>query len=87
MFIFARRCLPSEKQPINLLTQSESFATLNRSKKKKIDVTQILSIIAKEKSDRIPKSEKRFWFFTTLIAFVIAYVISVMLAGFLRANT
>ena len=73
----------------NLLTFShnpESLATLNQSKKK-IDVTLILSIIAKEKFDRIAKSEKLFWFFTTLIAFVIAYIISKMRTGFLMANT
>ena len=36
------------------------LATLNQSKKKekKIDITLILSIIAKEKSDRIVKLEK-----------------------------
>ena len=44
------------------------LATLNQSKKKKkIDITLILSIIAKEKSDRIVKLEN-LWFLTTLIA-------------------
>ena len=46
--------------------------------KKKLDVTLILSIIAKEKSDPIAKSEKCFWFLMTFIAFVIAYIISMM---------
>ena len=46
----------------------------------------ILSIIAKEKSDRIAKLEKLFWFYTTLIAFVIAYIISMMWTGFLMVN-
>ena len=40
---------------------SKSLATLNQSKKK-IDVTLVLSIIAKEKSDRIAKSENFFGF-------------------------
>ena len=84
-------CL-AKNSPLIFLHNSESFATLNRSKKKKkrkekIDLTLILSIIAKEKSDQIPKSEKHFWFFTTLIVFVIAYVISMMRTGFLMANT
>ena len=38
---------------------------------KKIDIALILSIMAKEKSDGIAKSENLFWFFTTLIGFVI----------------
>ena len=46
--------------------------------KKKIEVTLILSTIAKEKSDLIAKSEKLLWFLTTLIAFVIAYIVSMM---------
>ena len=46
----------------------------------------ILSITAKEKSDRIAKLEKSFWFYTTLIAFVIAYIISMMWTGFLMGN-
>ena len=80
-------CL-AKNSPLIFLHNSESFATLNRSKKtEKIDLTLILSIIAKEKSDQIPKSEKHFWFFTTLIVFVIAYVISMMRTGFLMANT
>ena len=85
-FIFARRYSPSEKQPINLFTQ---FWKISDFKPiiKKIDVTLILSIIAKEKSDRIAKSEKLFWFHTTLIAFVIVYIISMMNTGFLKANT
>ena len=52
-----------------------------------IDVTLTLSVIAKKKSDQIAKSEKRFSFLTTLIAFVIAYIISVMRTGFLMADT
>ena len=83
-------CL-AKNSPLIFLHNSETFSTLNRSKKKKkkekIDLTLILSIIAKEKSDEIPKSEKHFWFFTTLIVFVIAYVISMMRTGFLMANT
>ena len=51
--------------------------------KKKLDVTLILSVIAKEKSDPIAKSEKCFWFLVTFIAFVIAYIISMMQTGFL----
>ena len=51
--------------------------------KKKLDITLSLSIIAKEKSDPIAKSEKRFWFLMTFIAFVIAYIISMMQTGFL----
>ena len=58
---------------INLFTQFWKFSDFKQ-KKKKIDVTLILSIIANEKSDRIVKSEKRFWFLTTLITFVIADV-------------
>ena len=37
---------------------------------KKTDVTLILSIIAKEKSDWIAKSEKLFWLLTTLIVII-----------------
>ena len=47
----------------------------------------ILSIIAKGKSDQIAKSEKLHWFLTTLIAFVIAFSISVMQTSFFMANT
>ena len=43
--------------------------------------------MGKEKADGIAKSEKHFWFLTTLIAFVIAYIISVMQTGFLMAKT
>ena len=57
-------------------------------------MTLILSTIAKEKSDRIAKSEKRFGFLMTLMAFVIVYIISMMhflmvntLTGFLMVNT
>ena len=42
--------------------------------------------MAKEKSDGIEKSEKLFWFLRTLIAFVIAYIITMMQTGFLMAN-
>ena len=78
-FIFAQRYSPSN---------SESLATLNRSKKirKKINVTLILSTFAKEKSDRMARSEKLFWLLTTLIAFVIACIISVI-EGSMMANT
>ena len=85
-FIFARRHSPSKKQPINLFTQFWKFTDF-KPIKKKIDVTLILSIIAKEKSERIAKSEKLFWFLTILIAFVIAYIFSIMRAGFSMANT
>ena len=54
---------------------------------KKIDVTLILSIIAKEKFDPIANLEKLFWFLTKLIAFVIAHIVSMMRAGFSMANT
>ena len=64
---------------------SGSLATLNQSRNK-TDVTLILSVITKEKSDHLPKSEKRFWFLTTLIAFIIAYVISIMRTDFSMAN-
>ena len=47
----------------------------------------ILSIMGKEKADGIAKSEKHFWFLTTLIAFVITYIISMMQTGFLMAKT
>ena len=39
------------------------------------------------KSPEIAKSEKSFWFFTTLIAFVTADFFSMMRAVFLMANT
>ena len=48
MFIFARRCLLSEKQPINLLTQSESFATLNRSKKKRLTLHRFYLLLQRK---------------------------------------
>ena len=35
------------------------------------------------KSPYIAKSEKLFWFLTTLIAFVIAYIFSIIQTGFL----
>ena len=83
IFIFVRRYLPSEKQPINLSTQFWKFSDFKSNKQtKKIDITLILFIIAKAKSDQIEKSEKVFWFFTTLIAFLIAYIISKMRTGF-----
>ena len=55
-------CL-EKSSPLTFSYNSESLATLNQSKKKKkkkkkIDVTLILSIIAKEKSDWVAKSEK-----------------------------
>ena len=78
-------CL-AKKSPLNFSHNSEGLATLNQSKIW-IDITLILSINAKEKSDRIAKSEKRFWFFTALIAVVIAYIVSMMRTGFLMANT
>ena len=71
-FIFAQRYSSSN---------SESSATLNQSKKqkkKKINAILTLSTFTKEKSDRIAKSEKLFWLLTTLIAFVIACIISMM---------
>ena len=71
-FIFARRYSPSEKKPINSFTQLWNFSDFKP--KNKIDITLILSIIAKEKSDRTAKSENLFWFLTTLTAFVIAYI-------------
>ena len=52
-----------------------------------MDVTPIISNIAKENSDRITKSEKLFWFLTTLIDFVMANIISMMQTGFLMAST
>ena len=54
---------PSEKQPINLFTQFWQFSDFKSIKKRKIDVTLILSITTKEKSDQILKSEKLFLFF------------------------
>ena len=39
------------------------------------------------KSPSIVKSEKIFWFLTTLVAFVIAHMLSIMQTGFLMANT
>ena len=69
---------PSEKQPINLFTQFWQFSDFKSIKKRKIDVTLSLSITTKEKSDQILKSEKLFCFFTTLIAFLIAYIISIV---------
>ena len=53
-FTFDQRYSPSETQPINLFTEfwkSSSFKPI----KKKVGVTLILSIIAKEKSDQIAK--------------------------------
>ena len=38
------------------------------------------------KSPYMPKLEKLFWFLTTLIAFFIAHIISIMRRGFLMAN-
>ena len=67
-----------KNNPLSFSHNSESLATLNHSKKKfkkKLYVTLTRSIIVKQKSDRTAKSEKRFWFFTTLIVFVIAYII------------
>ena len=84
-FNFAWRNLPSEKQSIKFFTQYWKFINF-KPLKKKIEVTLILSIIAKEKSDLIAKSEKLLWFLTTLIAFVIAYIVSMMWTGFLIAN-
>ena len=72
--IFARRFSPGEKQPNILFTQFWKFSDF-KSIKKGIDVTLILSVIAKKKSDRMVKSEKLFCFFTNLNAFVIAYTI------------
>ena len=85
-FKFGWRYSPSEKQPVNLFTQFWKFIDFEPITKK-IDVTLILSIIAKEKFDRIAKSEQLFWFLMTLTALVIAYVISMMQTGFLMANT
>ena len=76
----------SKNSPLTFSHNSESFATKNQLKKK-IGVTLILSILAKEESDGIAKSEMLFWFLTTLIAFVITCIISIMRTGFLMANT
>ena len=57
-FIFAQRYSPSKKQPINL-TQFWKLSNFKPIKRKKINVTLILSIIAKEKTDQIEKSEKK----------------------------
>ena len=66
-----------KNSPLSFSHNSESLATLDHSKKnkKKLYVTLARSIIVKQKSDRTAKSEKRFWFFTTLIVFVITYII------------
>ena len=84
-FTFVRRYSPSKKQPINLFTQFRKFSESNPLKNE-IDVTLILSIIAKEKSDQIAKSEKLFWFLKALIASDVAYITSMMRTGFLMAN-
>ena len=55
-------------------TESSATSINQKKKKKTIDVTLTSSIIAKEKSDQTGKSENYFWFFTTLIAFVIAFI-------------
>ena len=75
-----------KNSPLTFSHNSESLATLNQSQKK-IDVTLILSIIEKKKSDRIAKSEKLFWFLNTLIAFVIACIVLMMRIGFLMSKT
>ena len=80
VFIFARTHSPSENSPLTFSHNSESLATLNQSRKK-INIPLILSIITKEKFDRVGKSEKLLWCFTTLIAFVIAYIILIMRLG------
>ena len=67
------------------LHNPESLVTLNQTKKN-IDVTLILFIIAKKKYDLTRKQEKLFWCFVTLIAFVIAYNVSIVQTGFLIAN-
>ena len=75
-----------KNSPLTFSHNSESLAILNQ-KKRLTYVILILSIIAKEKPDWIAKSEKLLWFLTTLIAFVTAYIISMMWTGFLIANT
>ena len=87
ILIFAWTYLSSEKQSINLFTQFIKLSDFKPIKIKKWTLTLILSIIAKEKSDWIAKSEKLFWFLKTWIAFVIGYIISMMRTGFPLANT
>ena len=71
--------------PLSFSHNSEDLAILIQSKK--LDVALILSIIAKEKSDREAKSEKLFGLLTTSITFVAAYIISLIRRGFLMAHT
>ena len=80
-FIFAWRYSCSKKQPFNLFTEFKKFSDC-KPVKKKIDLTLISSIIATEQSDWIAKSEKLFRFLTTLIDFVLAYIISMMQTTF-----
>ena len=61
-FIFAQRYLP---KPANLFTQFWKFCDFKLTKKE-IDAMLILSIIAKEKSDWMVKSENVFWFHTSI---------------------
>ena len=53
-FTFDQRYSPSETQPINLFTEFWKFSNF-KPIKKKVGVTLILPIIAKEKSDQIAK--------------------------------
>ena len=75
-----------KNSPLTFSHNSKSLATLKQSQKK-IDVTLILSIIEKEKSDRIAKSKKRFWFLNILVAFVIACIVLMMRIGFFMSKT
>ena len=64
----------NEYFPFYIPSGHESVQSQKSNVTAKVDISLILSIIAKEKSDQMTKSEKVFWFLTTLIAFVIAYV-------------
>ena len=83
-FRSAQRYSPNEKQPISLFAQFWKFSKFKPMKEK----TDVTPIIAKEKSDRIAKSEKTFLIsFDFLNSFFIAYIISMMRIDFLMANT
>ena len=72
----------------NLLTfsqNSESLATWIQSKKDWCCTE--FSYYYKGKISLNSKIRETFWFRTTLIAFILAYIVSIMWTGFLMANT
>ena len=97
-----RECVPMQavKQPVTLdsFNHWQALKTLLFSDKLWLVISKALFIfifislhwfyllLQKEKSKRIVKLEKPFWYLTTLIAFVVAYIISITQTGFLMAN-